>query len=357
MLNAPGWIFTLWGGVIADRMNRKKVILICQSIQFFCVAVLLTLLVTGQLQVWMIIVISFFIGTTDSLSMPSYQSIIPSLVKQNEIPRAIALNSTQFNLSRMLGPAIAGLLMAKLGAVACFSANAFSYFPFFVSLIWIYPKHTAEIKSESAALEPSTNLNDFKKLLLNHEVRFPLMTIFVTSLFCSPLMIFCPVLIKDVFHAQVGDFGGALAAFGLGGLIGAGISIAPLPEKFSRNRISSPIAIFLGAIVIAVAANKSLFLLSVLMVIAGAALTASNISASSFLQTNAKNTNRGKIVSLSQLALQGGLSAGGLITGFMASWLGIATALAINGILAIILQVFILLSNRKGDRQRCRPRL
>ena len=353
MLNAPGWIFTLWGGVIADRMDRKKIILTCQSIQLVCILILLALLVSGNLQVWMIILISFFVGTTDSLSMPSFQSIIPSIVSQKDIPRAIALNSTQFNLSRMLGPAIAGILMARLGAVACFGANAFSYIPFFISLAWIYPKGNLQTQPEPVPNElvPLTNVQEFKKLLSKPDVRFPLMTIFVTSLFCSPLITFCPVLIKDIFHAEVGEFGGALAAFGLGGLLGAGILLLPLPLKYGSGRMAAAVAILLGSIMIAIALNRSLLMLSFLMVFAGVTLTFSNISASSFLQKKANNHTRGKVVSLFQLALQAGVSGGGLLTGFAASQLGISTVLFLNGVVAIVLQILILLTGGRTPKK------
>lgn len=345
-LNAPGLIFTLWGGVLADRRDRKKVILLFQSIQLLCVAVLLVLLVTGKLQVWMMILISFIIGTTDSLSMPSFQSIIPSLVTPQEIPRAVALNSTQFNLSRMLGPAIAGLMMAQLGAVACFSMNTLSYLPFFISLFWIYPKAVKGAKKNSAEVQEATHPRDFKKLLLEKEVRGPLLTVFATSLLCGPLMTFCPVLIKDVFHADVGEFGGIMSAFGLGGLIGAAISLAPQPQNLKRSRLASLVAIFLGIVILAISLNRSLMLLIVLMVFAGLAITVSNISVNSYLQENANNHNRGKIVSLYQLALQGGISAGGLLTGFTTSQFGVAQALMMNGALAVGVQGLLLWSGR-----------
>src|SRR5262249_378329 len=92
-LNAPGWLFTLWGGVIADRVDRRRLVLYCQFVQFAGVLTLFLLLISGRLQVWKIVAISFLVGTTDALSMPAFQSIIPSLVSREEMPRAISLNS------------------------------------------------------------------------------------------------------------------------------------------------------------------------------------------------------------------------------------------------------------------------
>ncbi|MGZ3711660.1 MAG: MFS transporter, partial [Bdellovibrionota bacterium] len=313
VMNAPSWLFTLWGGVIADRMDRKKVILFFQFIQFISVLVLLLLLVLGHLQVWMIIIISFLIGSTDSLSMPSFQSIIPSLVPKKEISRAVALNSTQFNLSRMVGPAIAGILMAKLGAVACFGANAFSYIPFFVSVLLLAPKGLRAEHASAPSLGLFNSISDFKIILKTANIRWPLATTFVTGLFCAPLAIFSPVLIREVFHAEVGAFGGTLAAFGLGGVLGAGIVLSPLSAKIKRRGIANFVGIFLGLILVVIAVNRSLPILWALMVTAGMAITVINISVNSFIQENADDKIRGKIASVWQLSLQGGISAGGLI--------------------------------------------
>ena len=342
-LNVPGLVFTLLGGVLADRFNRRRVVLLFQAIQFLCVVLLVVLLATGLLKVWMIVCISFMVGLTDALSNPSFQTIIPSLVSKKDIPRAVSLNSTQFNLSRILGPAIAGIAIVKFGAVACFSANAASYFPFLVSIWFIYPHKRVEIKPEPIQVKPVDQFREITKLLLVRKVRVPLMVTFANNLFCGPLITFCPVLIKSVFHAQVGNFGWAMAAFGTGGLIGAGISFIPITKPYIRSRIATAIAIFLGLVVIAIALNRSLVLLSCLLVCAGAALTSVNISVNTLLQENAADNFRGRVASLYQLTLYGGISLGALVTGFAVSKLNISTALIINGSLAVAIQAALLL--------------
>jgi len=127
---APVWMLTLVGGLLADRSDRRRVIAICQSLQMLCPTLLVVLLLTGTARPWMVIVISGVVGVTDALSMPSFQSIVPTMVERGRIPAALALNATQFNLSRVLGPALAGVLMASVGAVGCFAVNAMSYLPF-----------------------------------------------------------------------------------------------------------------------------------------------------------------------------------------------------------------------------------
>ena len=345
-MNAPGWIFTLFGGVLADRYDRRKTVLLFQAIQFLCVVTMVILLVVGWLKVWMIVTISFMVGLTDSLSMPSFQSIMPSLVEKKEIGKAVSLNSTQFNLSRILGPAIAGIVIVRFGAIVCFSANAASYIPFFLSLYFIYPRKklkTSALPIEAKLIE---QLKEFKSLLLNVEVRLPLMIVLVSSMFCAPIITFCAVLIKNVFHAEVTNFGGAVAAFGIGGLIGSATSFMTLP-KLKGNKFASITAILLGLAIVGIALNHSIYILITLLVIAGAALTASNISINTSLQENVAENIRGRIVSLYQLALSGGISIGALFTGFMVTQLNISKALLINGIAAILFQVWLLFKQRK----------
>jgi predicted MFS family arabinose efflux permease len=342
-MNAPSLIFTLWGGVLADRFDKRRTVIFFQSIQFLCILAMVIFMLLGWLKVWIIVLISFLIGLTDSLSMPSFQSIIPSLVNPKDIHRAVSLNSTQFNLSRTLGPAIAGIVIVRFGALACFGANAASYLPFFLSLYFIYPRSKMPSKNEPVQARPLKQMQEFLNMLRNPEVRLPLLTLFVTNLFCGPLITFCAVLVKNVFQAEVGSFGGAMAAFGTGGLIGAASSFISFPKSVRRNVLSSEIAIFLGLLVIAISLNQSFPLLIVLLVMSGAAFTAGNIQINTFLQESAANHVRGRIASLYQLAISGGVSIGALFTGFVVSQVHISRALALNGMLAVALQIWVLL--------------
>jgi len=340
-MNAPGWILTLWGGALADRLDRKKIILFFQGIQFLSIILLLVLLVLGHLRPWMIILISLTVGVTDSLSMPSFQTIVPSLVKKEEITHAITLNSIQFNLSRTLGPAVAGLVMAQFGAAACFGANALSYVPFFLSIFWIYPTRgfeKSEIKSSSADFEKNLSLRD---LFRQREIRILLMTVFVTTLFCSPLITFCPVLVKDIFSGQIKDFGNGSSAFGMGGLAGALLAFF-----FARKiKVKTPgqFGWLLGVVVAGVALCRSLTLFMVLMLLGGFLLTVANTASNSNLQSRATNHVRGRYASLYQLSFRGGIALGALLTGFVASRFGIVTAFFLNGALAVIFHSVLLL--------------
>jgi len=345
VMNAPGWIFTLWGGVLADRFDRKKIVLWCQSIQFFFVFILLVLLVLGKIQIWIILVSSFFIGVTDSLSMPAFQSIIPSIVDQKDVPRAVALNSIQFNLSRILGPAVAGMVIAAYGASVCYGANLISFIPFFLSLYWIYPRSTGKKTDGAFSVRPTGN--QFKQILGNRDYQIPLMTIFVTTLFCSPLITFCPVIVKEVFHGEAHDLGWSMMSVGIGGVLG-GIVSSLLGGKISSSQTyTNVIAALLGMSLVLLIFIPTILLFDFLIVFAGAALTMSNTASNANLQKTAHNDIRGQVMSLFQTALHGGMSIGSLFAGLMISHFGVRVALFANGLTAAVFQFGILYFYRR----------
>lgn len=332
-LGAPVWLLTLVGGALADRADRRRVITLFQSIQMLCPMLLVVLLLAGAVQPWMVIVLSLVVGITDALSMPSFQSIVPSLVDHEQIAQGLALNSTQFNLSRILGPAIAGVLMASVGAVGCFAVNAVSYVPFIAVALWILPRR------ERAAV---TNLEfDSRSLFAGvrdifHDplLRGALLTVLATSFLCGPLIIFCPILVKDVLHGDASHFSIALGAFGIGGLLGALILLA-VGASHDLRRLSSWFAAGYGLIVMLAAVNPWYWALPALLVLAGLSMNASNTSANSLLQATANPRLRGQSVSLYILAMRGGLSIGSLLTGLSVHMFGIRCALLINGALAL----------------------
>ena len=167
----------------------------------------------------MVIAISLVVGITDALSMPSFQSIVPSIVERDRIPSALALNATQFNLSRILGPVAAGLLMASLGAVGCFALNAASYVPFILVALWILPPRSAmPVREAFQGGEVAAGLREIARL---PNLWGALLTALATSVLCRPLITFCPVLVKQAFEGNATQFSLTLAGFGIGGIAGS----------------------------------------------------------------------------------------------------------------------------------------
>ena len=139
-LSAPTLLLTLVGGELADRADRRRTIALFQSIQMLCPLLLVAGVLGGWIQPWEVVLLSLVVGVTDALSMPSFQSIVPSIVQHEQIPAGIALNASQFNLSRILGPAVAGLLMASAGMAGAFAVSAASYLPFIGVALWVLPR-------------------------------------------------------------------------------------------------------------------------------------------------------------------------------------------------------------------------
>ena len=350
--NLPGLLFTLPGGILADRYDRKKVTLFFQAIQFLFVTAMVVLLVNGMVKIWMIVVVSLIVGSTDSLSNASLQTIVTSLVDKKQIPRAVSLSATQYNLSRILGPVIAGIVIARFGTIACFSINAASYLPFFIAIWFIYPRKKVKTIKEPTQVKPLDQLREVREFLSIRTVRLPLITVFIASFFCGPLVTFCSVLIKEKFHSGVGDFGGSMAMFGAGALVGAAISFIPLPSYFGRYKLASVAAVLQGFLVMTIALNNLYPLLCVLLVFAGACQIIINISANTFLQENAAGNARGRVASMYQMAMYSGGSVGALLTGTMVSKFSITDAFLLNGSLAVVFQCWLLTIKLRKPRQK-----
>jgi MFS family permease len=338
-LNAPVWFLTLVGGVLADRADRRRVIAKFQSIQMLCPTLLVVLLLVGMVRPWMVIVLSMIVGITDALSMPSFQSIVPSIVERKQIASGLALNSTQFNLSRILGPAIAGILLVSVGAVGCFAVNAASYVPFIAVALWILPRQVV-MPAAAGANDRRHIFANIMEIVRKPHLRGALLTVFLTSLLCAPLVTFSPVLVKDAFHGDASHFSIAVGAFGVGGLLGA-IMLLFVDATSDRRYLSSWFAGAFGVVLVLTAINPWFWGLPTLLVVGGMAMSVSNISANTLLQANTPSQLRGQAVSLYMLAMRGGLSIGSLLTGVSVSLLGVNHAMFINGALAVVAQVVV----------------
>jgi len=336
---APLWMFALIGGVMADRADRRRIIATCQSIQALCPVTLVGLLVTGTVQPWMIIALSAVVGLTDALSMPSFQSIVPSIVEHDQIAPALAVNATQLNLSRVLGPALAGVLMASVGAIGCFAANAASYLPFIWVALWILPRGRMG-RPDDNRLDPSRPFAGIGTIARMPHLRGALLTVLVSSMLCGPLVVFTPVLVRNVLHGDVSHFSASMGAFGLGGMLGA-IVLLGIDARRDRRRISWRFATAYGLVLVLAAVNPISWLLPAVLALAGLSMTVSNTAANSMLQATTLPELRGETASLYMLAMRGGLSIGSLMTGLSIGVLGVREALAINGIGAVVAQIAV----------------
>jgi MFS family permease len=351
MTDAPVWLLILAGGVIADRRDRRRTALFFQGIQVVCPILLVVLLATGHIHVWMVIVLSLVVGVTDALSGPSINALVPSSVPESDVASAVALNSAQFNLSRVLGPFFAGIIMATLGPIVCFALNASSYAPYLLAiyLLRIPSPAPAPMRSGTRAGRARSSIVEaLAAVAKKRGLRRALLTVVITSFCCMPMVTFIPVLVRDAFHLGTTEFGGALSVFGFGGLLGAA-GVLPLKTNRQRQMLSSLAAVGLGALIVAIALDRVFGVALALLFLIGGAMVASNTAANSILQSSIDARIRGRVSSLYTLALRGGAPLGNLVTGIIVSHWGVRTALLVNGVLAFLCQAALTgLARRRG---------
>ncbi len=331
--SAPAMILILVGGMLADKADRRRIITTFQAIEMMCPVTLVILLLAHLVEPWMVVTLSLIVGITDAISMPSFQTIGPSIVRRDQIPTAIALNATQFNLSRILGPALAGILMASVGVIGCFIANAASYLPFIAVALWILPGG-ALVAHPDQALDRHHLFLGLRRIVASEHMRGSLVTVLTTSALCGPLIVFCPVLVKEVLGGGTTQFSLSIGAFGVGGLLGA-IVMLGIEVGADRRRLSSGFAAAYGGLTALAAINPWISVLPVLLALAGFTMSISNTSANSLLQATAPARLRGRTISLYMLAMRGGLSIGSLLAGISVDLLGVRYALLLNGLLAL----------------------
>jgi MFS family permease len=338
-MNAPIWLLTLVGGMLADHADRRRVIAGFQSIQMLCPVAIVALLLTGTARPWMIIALSLVVGITDALSLPAFSSIVPSIVERQQIGAGLALNSTQFNISRIVGPALAGLLITYVGMTGSFVVSAASYLPFIGIAIWILPRGSGS-SAESKPVDLRHPFAGIRSLAREPSLRGALLTTFASSLLCGPIVTFSSILVKSVFHGAAAQFGFAVTVFGCGGLLGA-IGLLAIGSARDRRRLGTWFATALGATLAAIAVVPWFWALGCLLLLAGVSMNITNTAINTLVQTTASPIVRGQAVSLYMLAMRGGLALGGLVTGLSAHLLGIRTALLIDGLLAVLAQTII----------------
>lgn len=342
----PIFLFSLIGGVVADRMDRRKLLLMSQFIQMACAFTLAFTLFRGVARVELIYLLSFIVGTAQAFGGPAYQSIIPSLVPKDDLQNAIALNSIQFNLARVIGPVIGGVAMAQLGAAWCFTLNGLSFIAVIISLLMLPARLPSGAKKES----PLEAMKGGIHFVRDREGMLALITLaFLMTLLGLPLITFLPVMARDVLHLGADAYSTLLSVSGLGSVAGA-LIVAGLNNVHHKGRAALLILTALGGLTIAFAASKTFWLSCVLLFCGGAALIAVFALVTSLVQLQTTDDMRGRVMSVYNVAFRGGMPFGNLTSGRLMQIHGAPVILAVNGCLLIALALYFLTIHRKIAR-------
>jgi len=267
----PIIMFSLFGGVFADRMDRRKMLLTSQYIQMACAFLLAFLFVTHVVQVWHILALSFIVGLGQSFGGPAYSALLPTLVGPEDLANAIAMNSIQFNLARILGPTIGGLTYALFGPTWCFTLNGISYLAVIVSLFMIHVKFVPPKTRERVM----TSMGEGIRFIRHRSGMSGLVVLaFCTTLFGFSLTAFLPVFVKTIFHKGPETYTLLLVFSGAGSICGA-LIVAAMEKWKGQQRLTVLILTFLGFITAGFALSKWLPLSCLLIFLGGVAVMAS----------------------------------------------------------------------------------
>ncbi|MGH9457882.1 MAG: MFS transporter [Thermoanaerobaculia bacterium] len=343
----PMILFSLVGGAVADRIERRRILVWSQIFQMTFAFVLAALLFFDVVRVWHIFVLSFLTGTTQAFGGPAYQAMLPLLVRREDVPNAVAMNSLQFNLARMLGPVLAGIALAKVGAAACFFLNGLSFFAVIAALVAIRPG------AMPAGGPPKTMLEDIREGLRflegNRSIRQLTEIAFLSTFFGIPLVTLLPVVAKEIFGMGATAYSVLMTAQGAGAVAGAFV-VAGHSYRSGAGRMSVG-SLLLFALTLAVFSASRVLPLSIAMVfLSGAALLGVVTTVSSLVQLATPEAIRGRVMSIFMLAFRGGMPLGNLIAGWGAERFGVAAALGFNAVaLLVVAVVFLVGPNRVRD--------
>jgi MFS family permease len=342
--NIPIFLFSLIGGAMADRFDRRYVLLGSQYVQMLDAAVLTTLVFTHTVQVWHVLVLSFISGLAQAFGGPAYQALIPTLVNKEDMPNAIALNSIQFNVARIVGPTLGGLAMEHLGDAWCFGLNSLSFLAPVITLLRIHARFSPQKTGESIL----ASIKDGIRYVRRQEGMEPLMVLaFCMTALGIPMLTFLPVFVRDLFHGQKFVYTIFLVSSGLGSIVGS-IGVASMGNVKHKGRLALSMLICLGAGIAGFALSTSVAVSGLMLFLSGAALISVFATVSSLVQVIITNEMRGRVMSVYNVAFRGGMPMGNLVVGWVVQHVWPAPiALAVNGVLLMALALYFMLVHRR----------
>lgn len=326
----PVFFFAPFGGMISDRLDRRKVLMTTQVLACGQSLALAVLTLTGAIQVWHIICLALLQGFINAFDVPVRQGMTVDMVGREELRPAISLNSMMFNMARVIGPPVAGILIALVGAGFCFSLDAASYAAVIVcvAMMRFAPRPTRHHAQPLRAIRQG-----FAYAWRTREIRVSLMLIALCSAFGASYIPLLPAFARDVLHQDSRGLGFLYGAVGAGALAG-GYALARIPD---RHLFATPVAAALGFGIALIAFSQSqLYWLSWLLLMPTAfCLMLLGGSTNSIIQLVARDDMRGRVVALYAMGFMGMMPWGSLVLGTVAEHFGTALAVTAGGVVCI----------------------
>ena len=327
-------LFSLYAGVIADRTDKRRFIVFMQvafMLEAFAVAILVW---TGVIQVWHVLTLATLLGIASAFDIPMRQSFVYDMVGKDDLMNAIALNSSLFNGARVIGPAIAGLLIGAVGIAACYFLNGLSYIAVIVGLLMMTLPRPQRLESTVSVWA------GFREVLvyLRNDARLRVLMILtaILSIFGFPYLTMMPVFARDVLHRGAGGYGALTSSVGIGAVLGA-LGVALRSSRIrARGRLMLMGGTAFGILLILFAGSRSLALSMVLLGLAGCAMIVNNSITNTLLQMAAPDHLRGRIMGFYSFVFVGMAPFGAFLFGIVAEHTGVSTTIAAGGAIVAV---------------------
>jgi MFS family permease len=337
---APVLLLGIPAGVIADRFPKRTLLVITQSTFALLAAALAILVSLDHVQLWQVYLIAGLFGITNALDMPTRQSFVPELIGKHALMNAIALNSTMFNTGRVIGPAIAGIVLAAFGPVACFTINAISYGGVITGLLLMKVAPIARAQVGSAASRLREGVDYVRSTPAIYRT---IILVGALGTFGMNFNVWVPMLASDSFESGAGTYGILFSAMGLGSLCGA-LTLAMFGRSPNRRRMLGAV-IVLGAVEVGIAVTATIptavIAGAIGLAIAGFLSSTAMATANTSVQTVATSELRGRVMAVYMTVFAGSTPIGALLSGAIADRFGIPIAIGFGGFATLIAAVAI----------------
>jgi MFS family permease len=344
----PILLFTLYGGVIADRVNKRRFILVLQSLMLAEALLLAVLTATHFITVQWVMGLALFSGLLSAFEVPTRQSFLAEIVEREDLMNAIALNSSAFNLARVVGPAIAAGLIATVGLAACFFANAASYLAVIASLVRMDAGRSPAPRGESLA---TALRQGFAFVFGNRWPRALVILIATFSIFGFSFLPLMPVFARDVLRAGASGYAALVAAVGIGAAAAA-FFLAGFSHRVRRSRLVLGSSLLFGLVLLAASLAPEFWSALVLFTLTGCVMALNGISANTMLQSEAPDELRGRVMGFYSFMVLGLAPFGSFQAGWIAEHFGVRTAFGIGALVCLVVAAAVAWRMREGRESR-----
>lgn len=336
----PMFFVSIFGGVIADRFNKRKVIIATQSISMVLVAVLAVLVLLNVYKIWHIVVIAVLLGTNFAVDMPVRQAFLIDITGKDDLMNGIALNSSIVNLARVVGPAIAGIIMVNYGISWCFVLNSLSFLAVIIALCYLYIPDI-KIKERTETIVQYT-LSGFRYVKQNKTILEAMLIMALMGIFGWSYALLIPALAKDVFMKGEQGYAMLVSANGTGALIGA-LIVAYIGNSPNKRKIMK-LGIYFYSLMIFLLSFSKIYWISLLLIAgAGMGLLIYFSSCTTLIQSGVEDSVRGRVMGIWALVFGGMMPIGNLFAGVFAQHFGVPATLLLSSLICPIFTFFLAL--------------